>query len=82
MFPPMLTSFYTRRAPHSQASRMKTGEGDRSFEKFVLSYFQRIRPKSKHKSLYATGRQKKLECFGVKGFCSHCNTMFEAMVCL
>ena len=32
-------------------------------------------------SFYTTGRQKKIDCFSVDGFCSHCNTVFEAMGC-
>ena len=32
-------------------------------------------------SFYTTGRQKKIDCFRVNGFCPHCNTVFEAMGC-
>ena len=32
-------------------------------------------------SFFTTGRQKKIDCFSVDGFCFHCNTVFEAMGC-
>ena len=47
----------------------------------VVSYFQRTRPDCKIESFYTTGRQKKIDCFSVDGFCSHCITVFEAMGC-
>ena len=46
-----------------------------------MSYFQRTRPEGKIGSFFRTGRQKKIDCFSVDGFCSHCNTVFEAMGC-
>ena len=52
-----------------------------SLEKMVLSYFNRTKLHFKVKSFYATGRQKKIDCFKVDGFRSHCNTVFEAMGC-
>ena len=53
----------------------------RSFEKMVLSYFQRTLPEYMIESNAATGRQKKIDCSGVYGDCYHCNTVFEAMGC-
>ena len=47
----------------------------------VLSHFQRTRPECENESLCKTGRQKKIDCFSVDGFCSHCNTVFEAKGC-
>ena len=47
----------------------------------VMSYFQRTRPECEIESFFTTGRQKKIHCFSVDGFCSHCNTLFEAMGC-
>ena len=47
----------------------------------VLSYFQSTRPDCKIESFFTTDRQKKIDCFSVDGFCSHCNTLFEAMGC-
>ena len=46
-----------------------------------MSYFQRTRPDCKIESFYTTGRQKKIDRFSVDAFCSHCNTVFEAMGC-
>ena len=53
----------------------------RSFENRIMSYFQWTRPECKIESFHTTGRQKKIDCFSVDGFCSHCNTVFEAMGC-
>ena len=50
----------------------------RYFEKIVLSFFQQSRPDCKIESNVITGRQKKIDCFGVDGICYHCNTVFEA----
>ena len=47
----------------------------------VMSYFQRTGPDWKNESFYTTGRQKKIDRFSVDGFCSHCNTVFEAIGC-
>ena len=47
----------------------------------VMSYFQRIRPDCKNESFYTTVRLKKIDCFRVDGFCSHCNTALEALGC-
>ena len=32
-------------------------------------------------SLQQADGRKKIDCFSVDGFCSHCNTVFEAMGC-
>ena len=53
----------------------------RNFENMVMTYFQRTRPDCKIESFYTTSRQKKIDRFSVDGFCSHCNTVFEAMGC-
>ena len=53
----------------------------RSFENVVMSFFQRTRPDYKIGSFYTTSRQKQIDRFSVDGFSSHCNTVFEAMVC-
>ena len=47
----------------------------------VMSFFQRTRRECEIESLFATGRQKKFDCFSVDGFSSHCNTVFDAMGC-
>ena len=41
----------------------------RIFENMVMSCFQRSRPDCKIESLYTTGRQKIIACFGADGFC-------------
>ena len=46
-----------------------------------MSYFQRTRPECEIESFFTTGRQKKIDCFSVDVFFSHCNTVFEAMGC-
>ena len=46
-----------------------------------MFYFQQTRPEYKIESFITTGRQKKNHCFGVDGFYSHCNTVFETMGC-
>ena len=45
----------------------------------VMSYSQRTRPDCKIESCYTRGRQNKIDCFSVDGFCSQCNAVFEAM---
>ena len=44
-----------------------------------MFYFQRTTPDCRINSFYTTGRQKKIDRFSVDEFCSHCNTVFEAM---
>ena len=46
-----------------------------------MSFIQRTRPDCKIQIFYTTGRQKKIDHFSVDEFCSHCNTVFEAMGC-
>ena len=47
----------------------------------VMSHFQRTRPECKIETFFRSGRQKKIDCFSVDGFCSDCNTVFKAMGC-
>ena len=76
------TGLYTRREYDSEIKRFPARQNKpRSFENMVLSYFQQSRPDCKIESNFTTGRQKKIECFSVDGFCHHCNTVFEAMGC-
>ena len=78
----MPASLYTRRDIDSETSRFTPRQNKtRSFEKMVMHYFQRTRPDCKIESFYTTGRQTKIDCFSVDGFCSHCNTVFEAKGC-
>ena len=82
MCQPMPTGLYTRWDIDSESGRFTPRQNKtRSFENMVMSYFQRTRPDCKIESFYTTGRQKKIDRFSVDGFCSHCNTVFEAMGC-
>ena len=82
MCQPMPTGLYTRWDFDSETSKFIPRQNKtRSFEKMVMSNFQRTRPKCEIESFFTTVRQKKVDCFGVDGFCSHCNTVFEAMCC-
>ena len=83
MCQPMPTSLYTRWDFDSETSRFIAQQNKtRSFENMVMSYFQRTRPECEIESFFTIGRQKKIDCFSVDGFWSHCNTVFEAMGCL
>ena len=53
----------------------------RSFDKRVVSYFQRTRPHCKNESFSTTGTQKKIDCSSVGVFCSHCSAVFKATCC-
>ena len=82
MCQPMSTGLYTRWDFDSETSRFIPRQNKtRSLENMVMSYFQRTRPECEIESFLTTGRQKKIDCFSVDGFCSHCNTVFEAMGC-
>ena len=78
----MPTGLYTGWDLDSETSGFTPRQNkSRSFENMVMSYFQRTRPECEIENFFTTGRQKKIDCFGVDGFCSHCNTVFEAMGC-
>ena len=82
MCQPMPTGLYTRWDFDSETSRFIPRQNKtRSFENMVMSYFRSTRPDCKIESFFTTGRQKKIDCFSVDGFSSHCNTVFEAMGC-
>ena len=82
MCQPMPTGLYTRWNFDSETSRFLPRQNKtRSFENMAMSYFQRTRPECEIEIFFTTGRQKKIACFSVDGFCSHCNTVFEAMGC-
>ena len=79
---PMYTDLYTRWGLDSETSRFTPRQNKTcSFENVIMSYFQRTRPECGIESFFTTGRQKKIDCFSFYGFCSLCNTVFEAMVC-
>ena len=76
------TGHYTRWDLDSETSRLTPRQSKtRSFENMVMSFFQRTRPEREIESFCTTGRQKKIDCFGADGFCSHCKTVFEALGC-
>ena len=79
---PMPTGLYTRWNFDSETSRfIPLQNKTRSFEKLVMSHFQCTRPDCKIESFYTTSRRRKIGRSSVDGFCSHCNTVFEAMGC-
>ena len=47
----------------------------------VMSFYQESRPECKIESFFRSGKQKKIDCFNVDGYCDHCKTVFEAMGC-
>ena len=82
MCQPKPTGLYTRWDIDSETSRFTPRQNKtRCFENMVMHYFQRTRQDCKIESFYTTGRQNTIDCFNVDGFCSHCNTVFEAMGC-
>ena len=69
----MPTGLYTRWDFDSEPRRITPRQNkSHRFEKMVMSYFQRTRPECEIESFFTAG---------VDGFCSHCNTVFEAMGC-
>ena len=76
----MPTGLFTRWDLGSETSRFTPRQNKtRSFENMVMSYFQRTRTKCEIETFFTTGRQMKTDCLRVDGFCSHCNSVFEAM---
>ena len=79
---PMSNGVYTRWDIDSETIRFTPRQNKTlSFEIMVMSYFRRTGPDCKIERFYTTGRQNKIDCFSVDGFCSHCNTVIEAMGC-
>ena len=80
MCQPMPTGLYTCWDLYSEMSRFTPRQNKtHSFENMVKCYL--ARPECESESFFTTGRQKKIDCFSVDGFCSLCNTVFEAMGC-
>ena len=78
MCQPMPTGLYTRWDFDSETSRFTPRQiKTRSFENMVMSYFQRTRPECETESFITTGRQKKIDCFSVDGFCYHCTLYLQ-----
>ena len=78
----MPTGLYTRWDYDEESQKFKARQiRVRTFENMVMSYFQATRTECKIESYYTTGKQKKIDCFSVDGYCNHCKTVFEAMGC-
>ena len=78
----MPTGLYTRWEYDSETDRFKARKNrTRNFENMVMSFYQELRPECKIQSFYPTGKQKKIDCFHVDGYCDYCKTVFEAMGC-
>ena len=79
---PMPTGLYTRWEFNADLQRFKhRSNKTRSFEHMVMTFIQNSRPDCNNESFYTTGTQRKVDCFSVDWFCSHCNTIFEALGC-
>ena len=82
MCQPMPTGLYTRWEFNADLQRFKPRSNKtRSFENMVMAFFHNSRPERNIESFYTTGTQRKIDCFSVDGFCSHCDTIFEALGC-
>ena len=82
MSQPMPTGLYTRWDFDSATSRFTPAQmKTRSFEKYGLVLFPTTRPECEIESFFKTGKQKKIDCFRVDGFCSYSKNVFEAMGC-
>ena len=80
MCQPMPTGLYTRWEFNAELQRFKPRSNKiRSFEIMVMAFFQNSWPECNNRSFYTTGTQRKIDSFSVGGFCSHCNTFFEAL---
>ena len=78
----MPTGLYTRWDYDEETQKFKARQNRvRTFENMVMLYFQATRTECKIESYYTTGKQKKIDCFSVDGYCNHCKTVFEAMGC-
>ena len=72
MCQPMPTGPYTRWDFDSETSRFTTRQNkNRNFENMVMTYFERTKPECEIESFFTAGRQKKIDCISVDGFCSH-----------
>ena len=82
MYQPMPTELYTRWEFDTESNGFKPQQNkSRNIENMVMSYFQRRRLDCEIESFNTTGTQKKIDCSKADGFCSHSNTVFDAMGC-
>ena len=78
----MLTGPYTKWEYSEETAKFHPNRNWRSyFEQQVMDYFQQLHPNCKIQTQFTQKKQKKLGPYLVDGFCSHCNTVFEAMGC-
>ena len=78
----MPTGLYTKWEFNEDTSKFYPKRNWRSFfEQQVIDYMQTTRPQCTIQSQFSHKKQKKNGSYFVDGFCSHCNTVFEAMGC-
>ena len=83
MCQPMPTGLYMCWDIDSETSRFTLRQNKPSALKIwsCPTSCQRTRADCKIESFFTTGREKKIDCFSVDGFCCHSNIVFEAMGC-
>ena len=78
----MPTGLYTKWEFNDDTAKFHPKRNWRSlFEQQVIEYLQSTRPECLIQSQFSHKKQKKIGTYLVDGFCSHCNTVFEAMGC-
>ena len=78
----MLTGPYTKWEYREESDKFHPKRNWRSvFEQQVMCYFQQTHPICKIQTRFTHKKQGTLRPYLVNGFCSHCNTVFEAMGC-
>ena len=76
----MPTGLYTRWEFDTEMQKFKARHNrTRNFENMVMSFYQESRSECKIESFFTSGKQKKIDCFNVDGYCDHSKTVFEAM---
>ena len=81
MCQPMPTGLYTCSEFNADLQRFKPQSNKtRPFENMLMGFFQKSRPDCKIGSFFTIETQRKIDSFSVGGFCSHCNTIFEALL--
>ena len=78
----MPTGLYTKWEFNVDTAKFHPKRNWRSFfEQQVIDYLQSTRPECLIQSQFSHKKQKRIGTYLVDGFCSHCNTVFEAMGC-
>ena len=78
----MPTGLYTRWEFDTDMQKFKARHNrTRNFENMVMSFYQETRSACKIESFFTSGKQKKIDCFNVDGYCYYCKTVCEAMGC-